>query len=708
MHVSRHAHPWLDTAILSARPILLALAVTGAVPLRAQDAPTQTDRDTTRAQVIDTLTVTGRYDDLIGTAASASEGRVGSVDLRLRPITREGELLETVPGLIVTQHSGEGKANQYFIRGFNLDHGTDFQTRVEGMPINMPSHAHGQGWTDVNFLVPELVDHLDYRLGVYHAELGNFGSAGGAEFHLVRTLPRPFAIAGGGANGLARLAAGGSTRLGAGDFLLGGEAKTYDGPWELAQDLRKFSGLARYSWESGSSQFSILGLAYNNKWNATDQIPLRAVEAGLVDRFGNIDDTDGGDTQRYSLSGSWRRLGASSVQDVQVFGVYSDLSLFSNFEYFLGDPARGDQFNQREQRVIVGGNVKHTQEAGAFGFSHLLKVGAQTRADFLSPVGLYRTQARTRLSTVRQDEVTEWGSGMYVEAETRWHPWFRSVVGARGDVYTFDVDANIPQNSGHRSAAIVSPKASLVFAPSHQTEFYLSGGLSFHSNDARGTTITVDPETGEPAEQVDPLVRSRGAEVGLRATPIPGLRSTLALWALGLDSELLFVGDAGITEPSAASRRSGITWANFYRPIPELALDLDVSLARARFSGVAAGEDRIPGALENVVAAGATWSSLREGPFGAFRLRHFGSYPLIEDNSVRATATTLFNADAGWLLRPGIRLQVSVLNVFNARESDIQYYYASRLSGEPAEGVEDVHFHPAEPRQLRVSLGWGL
>jgi hypothetical protein len=270
------------------------------------------------------------------------------------------------------------------------------------------------------------------------------------------------------------------------------------------------------------------------------------------------------------------------------------------------------------------------------------------------------------------------------------------------------VDANLARNSGHRSAAIVSPKASLIVTPNPRLELYLSGGLSFHSNDARGTTITVNPETGEPADQVDPLVRSRGAEIGVRTTPLPGLRSTLTLWGLNLDSELLFVGDAGITEPSAASRRRGITLANFFRPIPELAFDFDVSFARARFSGVAAGEDRIPGALENVVTAGATWGSIGSGPFGALRMRHFGSYPLIEDNSVRATATTLFNADAGWLLGSGIRLQLSVLNLLNARESDIQYYYASRLPGEPAAGVADIHFHPAEPRQVRASIGWGI
>jgi len=690
------------------RQVLLFLALASAARLQAQEPSPPATRDTTQAQVVDTIVVTGRYDDLIGIATSASQGRVGAVDLRLRPITREGELLETVPGLIVTQHSGDGKANQYFIRGFNLDHGTDFQTRIEGMPLNMPSHAHGQGYTDVNFLVPELVDHIDYRLGVYHSELGDFGSAGGAEFHLVRTLDRPFASVGAGEDGLARLAAGASASLGGGDLLLGGEAKTYDGPWALDQDARKLSGVARYSWDRGASQFSILGMAYHHRWNSTDQIPLRAVRSGLIDRFGHIDDSDGGNTRRYSLSGSWRHAGASSVQDVQVFGVYSGLSLFSNFEYFLGDPTSGDQFNQREQRIVIGGSARHVQQAEALGISHVLKMGAQTRGDFLSPVGLYRTQARARLGTVRQDEVTEWGSGVFVEAESRWRPWFRSIVGLRGDAYLFDVEANISRNSGHRSAGIVSPKASLIFTVSPRTELYLSGGLGFHSNDARGTTITVDPEPGEPAEQVDPLVRSRGAEIGVRATPVPGWRSTLSLWTLELDSELLFVGDAGITEPSAASRRRGITWANFYRPIPRLALDADLSLSRARFSGVPSGEDRIPGALENVVAAGATWSSPRDGPFGALRLRHFGSYPLIEDNSVRATATTLVNAGAGWVLGSGLRLQVSVLNLFNARESDIQYYYASRLPGEPAGGVDDVHFHPAEPRQVRVSAGWGL
>jgi hypothetical protein len=683
-----------------------ALAVGGAGALHAQVTPSQpARRDTLGVPVLDTLRVQGRIDDLIGIAATASEGRVGASDLRSRPISREGELLETVPGVIVTQHSGEGKANQYFVRGFNLDHGTDFQTRVEGMPVNLPSHGHGQGWTDLNFLIPEFVEYLDYRLGVYHAELGDFGSAGGAEFHLARTIDRPFITGATGQNGLARLVLGGSTRAGGGDLLVGGELKRYDGPWIREQDLRKLNGLARYSREIGRSRFSVLGMAYRNRWDATDQIPVRAVDRNRISRLGQIDSTVGGNSGRYSLSGAWNREGGGSRQEVQVFGIRSDLDLYSNFTYFLDDPERGDQFNQVDRRVVLGGNARHTQEVRAFGAGHSLTAGLQTRADIISGLGLYRTQARLRHGTVREDRVRQTGTGIFLEAESQWRPRFRSVLGVRGDGYTFDVESDRPENSGNRTAGLVSPKASLVFTPSRDLELYLSGGFGFHSNDARGTTITIDPATEELAERVDPLVRSRGAEVGARATPVKDLRSTLTFWGLNLDSELLFVGDAGATEPTVTSKRRGVTWANFYRPIPNLSVDADVSFARARLADVPRGEDRIPGALENVFAGGIAWSPAR-GALGALRIRHFGEYPLIEDNSVRADATTLLNAEIGYLFGTGVRLEVTALNLFDSNASDIQYFYPSRLRGEPVGGIDDVHFHPVEPRQLRVSLRW--
>jgi hypothetical protein len=331
----------------------------------------------------------------------------------------------------------------------------------------------------------------------------------------------------------------------------------------------------------------------------------------------------------------------------------------------------------------------------------------QSRADLIDGIGLFLTHRRRRIGTVRQDDVTETGSGVYLQAESRWARRFRTELGARADLYSFNVRSDRSENSGNRTAGVVSPKASLVFEAGPGAEFYLSGGLGFHSNDARGTTIRTDPVTGDPAGRVNPLVRSRGAEFGIRLSPVPTWRSTLALWALDLDSELLFVGDGGTTEPTDASHRRGVTWANFYRPTTRLSIDADLSFARARLSGVPAGQDRIPGALESVIAAGITWSAVERGPFGSIRVRHFGSYPLLEDNRTRAGSTTLVNADVGFLFS-GIRVQASILNLFDAVADDIQYYYTSRLPGEPATGVDDVHFHPVEPRQVRIALGWGI
>ena len=661
--------------------------------------------DSLRMRALQAVRVTGRVDELRGVASAASQGYIGAADLRRRPLMREGELLETIPGLIVTQHSGNGKSNQLFVRGFNLDHGTDFSTTLEGMPVNQSTHAHGQGYTDLNFIIPEFVDHLEYRLGTYHAGIGDFGSAGGAEFQLLRTLDRPFITLGAGAYGHARLVGGASQAIGNGSLLVGGEAKSYDGPWEVHERQRKLSGLARYTTSRGTSRLSLLALGYRNRWNASDQIPLRAVRDGTLSRYGQVDPSLGGESSRHSLSGEWNRLGARSAQQVQLFAIRSSLDLYSNFTYLLEDEATGDQFNQRESRTTLGANAAHRQPVMLGGVEHQFTLGVQHRSDLIDDIGLHRTQQRRRTGTVRQDDVTQHASGAYVEAESRWHPRLRSVFGVRGDLHAFDVRSGIAANSGRRSAAIASPKGSLVFTPSGTSELYLSAGLGFHSNDARGTVITIDPNSGEPAERVDPLVRSRGGEVGLRLSPTGTWRSTVALWALSLDSELLFVGDGGTTEPIDGSRRSGVTFANYYRPVPSLALDADVSLARARLVGVEANADHIPGALERVVAAGATWGASDGGPFAAVRLRHFGSYPLIEDNSVRAQSTTLVNAAAGIQLA-GARLELSVLNLLGSRASDIQYFYASRLAGEPAGGVEDVHFHPVEPRQVRLSIGW--
>jgi hypothetical protein len=692
-------------AVLAASIVVLGLV---AVPLQVSGQVPEALDDTTTVYSLAPIVVRGRADDLTGVASSASQGYVGRRDLMARPLTREGELFESVPGMILTQHSGGGKANQIFIRGFNLDHGTDFATWLEGMPINIPTHAHGQGYTDLNFLIPELVDHIEYSLGNYYAEIGDFSAAGGAHLRLRQRLERPLFEVGMGENGHERLLAAASADVGSGGTLLvGGEVHRYDGPWALPERLRKLSGLVRYTHRAGPHTFSLLGMAYDNSWHATDQIPSRAVESGLIDRYGNIDPTLGGASYRYSLSGSWNREGRLSSERIEAYAVHYDLDLFSNFTYLLADPADGDQFRQQDKgRWTLGANLAHLQSISVGDRMHRVEIGAQVRRD-LADLTLSRTHDRATLGVTRSDDVNELATGVYAQLESPWADHFRTVVGLRGDLYRFDVTSDRPENTGNASDHIFSPKLSLVFGPWSGTELYVSGGLGFHSNDARGTVTTVDPVSGSPMDPVDPLVRSKGAEVGVRASPVSGWRSTLSLWTLQLDSELLYVGDAGTNEPSDPTRRLGVTFTNFYDITEQLSADLDVSFTRARFLDVDSGQDRIPGALEDVIAAGLTYRPTEDGPLGAVRLRHFGAYPMLEDDSERAKASSLVNFELGYRLGRA-ELRAELLNVLDEKSSDIQYYYESRLSAEPAGGVGDVHFHPAVPREIRVALSWGM
>lgn len=685
-------------AALGVAATVLALAPAGVAGQQQPDT----------VYILDPIDVQGRTDNLAGQVSSASVGYVGIRDLRLRPLLREGELLETVPGMILTQHSGGGKSNQMFVRGFNLDHGTDFSTKLEGMPINLPTHAHGHGYTDLNFLIPELVDHVEYSLGNFYAEIGDFGSAGGAEFRLRRSLDRPIFVGGLGDHGHQRVVAAASTPFGAGGSLLAaGEYHGNDGPWDVPEDLQKKSGLIRYTHMGGTSTFSLLALGYDNVWNSSDQIPMRAVQAGTIGRYGQLDTTLGGASSRFAGIASWNRAGARSSQKVEVYGAYYELDLFSNFTYLLDDPTDGDQFRQQDHgRTTMGANVAHLQPLTVGGLDHRLTVGAQLRGD-MGELTLSRTSQRAFVSTVRHDDFTQLSGGAFAEMMSPWTETFRTTLGVRADAYRFHVTSDLAANSGESGDQIVSPKLSLAFGPFSGTELYVSTGLGFHSNDGRGTVTTIDPASGAPTEPVDALVRSWGGELGARSEPVEGLNTTAALWMLELDSELLFVGDAGTTEASGASRRMGVTIANFYRITDEWSADVDVSFTKARLLDEPAGGDRIPGGIERVVAAGFGYEPMANGPFGALRLRYFGEYPLIEDNSVRSQASSLVNLSAGWRIGSA-RLSVNVLNVLDEEHSDIQYWYGSRLAGEPVGGVDDIHFHPSEPREFRVSLSWGL
>ena len=650
------------------------------------------------------IVVEGRGENLIGIAESASQGKVGREILDHRPLLRTGELLETVPGMIVTQHSGDGKANQYFLRGFNLDHGTDFRTTVDGMPVNMPTHAHGQGYMDLNFVIPELVDHIDYKKGVSYAEEGDFATAGAANMFLADALEKNTLQTSYGEYGFFRELATGSVAAGDGKLLYGLEAGYYNGPWDLKQDANRLNGQLRFVTGDKQRGSSITAMAYRSFWDSTDQIPERAVDAGLISPFGRIDPTNGGRTSRYSISGQYHDLRGDDRVRVSAYAISYQLNLFSNFTYALDYPEQGDQFEQVDRRVVFGGESSLERDSHLFGTSGTNTIGVQLRNDIIPSVALKRTSARETFLTTRDDSVYEGSVGVYAKNETVWTEKLRTTTGLRGDLYEFNVNSSNDANSGNEIAGKVSPKGGIVLGPWADTEFYGNAGLGFHSNDARGTTISVDPSTGEKSDPVNPLVLARGAEVGVRTAAIPDVNSTISLWLLDLSSELVFLGDAGLTEPNRASRRMGIELSNFYKPASWLTIDADYSASRARFREDDPAGDYVPGSINQVFTAGIS-TELPAGFFAGFRTRYFGPRALIEDNSARSSSTFLSNARAGYAFQ-NLKFTLDILNVFDSGDHDIDYFYRSRLEGEPADGFDDIHFHPVEPREFRGTLSY--
>ncbi len=640
---------------------------------------------------------------LVGIASSASQGAVTAAQLDVRPVMRTGEVLETVPGMIVSQHSGEGKANQYYLRGFNLDHGTDFASAVAGVPVNTPTGAHAHGYSDINFLMPELVSGVQFKKGPYFADEGDFSAAGAASINYVNRLDRPKLRVSAGQDGWGRLFAAASPRVGAG-YLLGAiELTRNDGPWVQPDDYEKVNGVLRFSRGDNRNGFSLTGMGYWADWNSTDQVPQRAVDSGAISRYGLIDATDGGTTSRQSVAAEFQRsMGSSSIRSTG-YVLHNRLNLFSNFTYFLSDAENGDQFEQAERRTAVGGRITYRRLGHLFDRHVESAVGVQVRQDWLDPVGLYQTTGRQRRVITREDEVGQTMTGVYAQSEIEWTRALRTTVGVRADLYRFDVTSSFPANSGSGLDQMVSPKFAAVLGPWAATEFYVNAGTGFHSNDARGAVTSVDPATGEAANPVTPLVRAKGAEVGVRTVRIRGLQSTFSLWYLGIDSELLFVGDAGTTEAGRPSRRVGVEWTNYWRLRSWLTVDADVAVSRARFTDSDPAGSNIPGSMDRVLSGGLTIEP-RARIFGSVRVRHFGPRPLIEDASVKSEATTLWNGEAGYRFSDKIQLVLEVFNLFNAEVADIDYSYSSRLSGEPAEGVEDVHTHPAPPRSARLGL----
>ena len=756
-----------------------------------------------------TVNVQGREDELIGVAESGSQGTVGAKEIQDRPILRSGEVLETVPGLIITQHAGGGKANQYFLRGFNLDHGTDIAIFLDDMPLNLPSHAHGEGYSDMNTVIPEFVKRVNFEKGPYYANVGNFSSAANAHVEFFKTLPENFFKVEGGTHTYGRAVFGASQKLGSGNLLYGGEEYYYDGPWVHPDGFNKINGLLTYSQGDDANGASITAHAYHGKWNSSDQIPVAAQP--LVGFFGTLNPSDGGHSQRYSLQGEWHRQSDNSESKISAYVFYYDMNLFSDFTYYLVDYNKGDQFDQQDRRWVGGFDARHTIFSTWYGRKMSNTFGFQLRNDWIDN-GLYRSENRVRTAktdysatgasffpvgsssgptcvnlpnsditldltlpdgstdsttvanttcptlpaTTERDNFTDTIGSAYVENKIQWASKFRSVLALRGDDEKFVVTSlaysadktTLPDgttetvnaaNSGSATKFLPSPKASLIFGPWENTEFYLQGGFSFHSNDGRGATQQVEPVSPDnpypdtPAAKIPPLVQTKGGEIGVRTTAVPHLQSTLSLWYLRSNSELMQDGDTGGTSASEqSSNRYGLEWANYYTPTEHLAVDFDIADSRAQFTQIdpddaaqsvvkaalsvngtpdgtvnwqesGPGGKLVPEAVKVVISSGVALHDYK-GFSSSLRLRYFGPRSLTSDGLYQSSQTVLLNGEVGYQFFKKWHVTAELLNMLNRKDADIDYAYIYQITPTAAPAFGRVN-HPTEPFLLRFALG---
>jgi len=663
--------------------------------------------------LLEEVQVTGRR-SLVGSAQAASEGYVTQEQLAQRPLLRAGEVLEVVPGLVATQHSGSGKANQFFLRGFNLDHGTDFATSVNGMPVNMRTHGHGQGYTDLNFLIPELIGDVVYRKGSFFSADGDFAGTGSANMRIANDLSYSQLSSTIGEHNYSRLLL--TEDFGENSPLwVAAELQRNDGPWsDIDEDVDKRNLWVNYHAQDDNNAWSATFMGYDNQWNSADQIPQRAIDAGIIDEFGSLDTTVGGESSRYSLSTQWQHAMAdNSDTSLNLYAINYRMNLWSNFTYFLDDPDNGDQYEQVDRRQILGGEFQYHREQtlGDIEIDHIL--GLQLRRDNIDKVGLFHSHERERLDPIRLDAVKETSAGVFWSGRIEFSPQWRVTVGARYDRYDFSVNtlaatdpASLPLNRGDTDDGIATGNASLIYAPAAEWELYASVGRGFHSNDARGVVQAVDPnDAGASIASADPLVATLGHELGARWFGEDATEVAIALWQLQIDSELIFVGDAGGTEDTGeSSTRRGVELTTMYHINDMFTLDAAYAYSDAKFDHAVDGSRDIPGALEDVISAGLT-AQFSQGWSGALRARYFSEYLL--DGGAKAGSSTLVNARIAKAFKSWT-VSADVLNLLDSDDHDVEYFYASRLQGEPAEGVEDSHVHVFEPRTVRVTaqLRW--
>lgn len=646
---------------------------------------------------IEELVIWGRSLQLLGTADSASQGVVGYADFSTRPMARVGELVEVVPGMIATQHSGPGKANQYFLRGFNLDHGSDFSTFFDGMPVNMRTHGHAQGYMDLNFIIPEIIERVDFQKGPYFADTGDFSLAGSSSMKTYDTLEQGFTEITLGQRDEIRLVTANSFGFGEGSILYALEHHQTNGFFDLDQDVRKYNGLIKYTGDIGGVPSRVTFSAYDSQWTSTNQVPERAVRSGQIDRFGFIDPDLGGESYRYSLAASFDL----NNWDLNLYASSYYMSLINNPTYILNDPVNGDEFEQEDERVLFGGSLRNEVSSEFFGIPVKRTIGIDTRYDDVKELNLFNTADKRRIGSIREDDVEELSVGIFAEFQFSLTDRIRATVGLRNDYFDFDVNALQPNNSGSDNDSLWQPNYGVAYRLTENLELYGNYGRGFHSNDVRAAVNSVDPVSGVPTDQQDVLVQGEGGEIGFRFDTLTGFNVAVAYFELATDSELVFVGDAGTTEPSDPTRRSGVEINSFWQITEELVFDFTAAKTTGHFRGLPSNADSITDAHEEVAGAGLTYVG-NNGLTASVRVRHFGDAALAGDESVFKDSSTLVNLGISYS-RSNWELGVDMLNIFDAADDDIAYFFESRLPNEAA-GIEDIHFHPSNPRSIRALL----
>jgi outer membrane receptor protein involved in Fe transport len=639
---------------------------------------------------------------------AASKSEAGPVDLQLRPHTeRSGDLVETVPGLITAQHAGGGKADQYFLRGFDADHGTDVAFFVDGVPVNLPSHAHGQGYTDLHFVIPELVVGVEGFKGPYYAQFGDFATAGAVSLRLADTLPESFARAEIGQYGMQRAVVAESPRLGD-DWrtVIAAEIARQDGPFVHPEDFQRFNFYARVTHDLGPrSTLSLAWMSYEAMWNASGQIPARAVcgegEAGhpppsafgvrCVDRFDAIDPTEGGGTQRHSARLAWTTRGDAADLTALLYVVRYRFTLWSDFTFFADDPVHGDEIEQDDDRWVLGSDVRMRRHDHWDQMLFTTTAGIQTRTDWTDDA-LWHDEARVHLSPTALATVSESTLGAFVAENARVARWIRFVGGLRADRIDVSVADHLGDASGVAGKTQLSPKWMAIVTPLPQLDFYVDWGRGFHTNDARGVV--------QPKDAATLVVPATGYELGMRGRPANGLDLSAAAFLLDLDSELVLNGDTGTTEPSGPTRRYGIELSGRWRLGGWLFADADATFTHAEYRENAGNGNAVALAPTRTLSAGVgvmrtvgDWT-----PSGSVRLQSIADRPATPDGSLVAKGYTLVNAEVGARWRD-LELGVDALNLLGVNWREAQFATTSRLAWEPA-AVTGISYTPGWPRTL--------